>query len=218
MQCAKIANSHGPVAQLGERSVRIREVEGSNPFRSTTSSEQASHRLFRLFYCFLKVRSALVSLFLLFPKSFAGANLSGSPLFWQVSYRLRRLFLFLSEKPPVRSLHCASSSQKALLAQTFPGALIFGKFRIACAGFFYSCLKSRRCARSTAPPLPKKLCLRKSFRGPQFFAVFQATVYICKKSTLKHVAAAAFSIKNCKKFFMEVKTVLHIACSDFFYF
>ncbi len=27
--------SHGPVAQLGARSVRIREVEGSNPFRST---------------------------------------------------------------------------------------------------------------------------------------------------------------------------------------
>ena len=26
---------HGPVAQLGARSVRIREVEGSNPFRST---------------------------------------------------------------------------------------------------------------------------------------------------------------------------------------
>lgn len=28
--------SYGLVAQLGERSVRIREVEGSNPFRSTT--------------------------------------------------------------------------------------------------------------------------------------------------------------------------------------
>ena len=27
----------GPIAQLGERSVRIREVEGSNPFRSTIS-------------------------------------------------------------------------------------------------------------------------------------------------------------------------------------
>ena len=27
----------GPVAQLGERSVRIREVKGSNPSRSTTS-------------------------------------------------------------------------------------------------------------------------------------------------------------------------------------
>ena len=26
---------YGPVAQLGERSVRIREVVGSNPFRST---------------------------------------------------------------------------------------------------------------------------------------------------------------------------------------
>ena len=31
----------GPIAQLGERSVRIREVEGSNPFRSTTDREVA---------------------------------------------------------------------------------------------------------------------------------------------------------------------------------
>ena len=30
--------SYGLVAQLGERSVRIREVEGSNPFRSTKKS------------------------------------------------------------------------------------------------------------------------------------------------------------------------------------
>ena len=29
------ASEYGLVAQLGERSVRIREVEGSNPFRST---------------------------------------------------------------------------------------------------------------------------------------------------------------------------------------
>ena len=29
------AGIYGLVAQLGERSVRIREVEGSNPFRST---------------------------------------------------------------------------------------------------------------------------------------------------------------------------------------
>ena len=31
------ANSYGPVAQLGERSVRIREVESSSLFRSTIS-------------------------------------------------------------------------------------------------------------------------------------------------------------------------------------
>ena len=30
------SGKNGPVAQLGERSVRIREVVGSNPFRSTT--------------------------------------------------------------------------------------------------------------------------------------------------------------------------------------
>ena len=33
----------GLVAQLGERSVRIREVEGSNPFRSTTKSCEISY-------------------------------------------------------------------------------------------------------------------------------------------------------------------------------
>jgi hypothetical protein len=32
---------HGPVAQLGERSVRIREVESSNLFRSTKKSQKS---------------------------------------------------------------------------------------------------------------------------------------------------------------------------------
>ena len=31
---------HGPVAQLGERCVRIAEVEGSNPFGSTKQKDQ----------------------------------------------------------------------------------------------------------------------------------------------------------------------------------
>ena len=34
----------GPIAQLGERSVRIREVEGSNPFRSTNFMAVACSR------------------------------------------------------------------------------------------------------------------------------------------------------------------------------
>ena len=38
----------GRVAQLGERTVRIRKAEGSIPFMSTTS-EQALYRLLRLF-------------------------------------------------------------------------------------------------------------------------------------------------------------------------
>ena len=38
----------GIVAQLGERSVRIREVEGSNPFRSTNKKREALASLFLL--------------------------------------------------------------------------------------------------------------------------------------------------------------------------
>ena len=34
---------YGPIAQLGERSVRIREVEGSNPFESTIKSREIQH-------------------------------------------------------------------------------------------------------------------------------------------------------------------------------
>ncbi len=40
--------TQGPIAQLGERCVRNAEVEGSIPFGSTTS-EQATYRLLRLF-------------------------------------------------------------------------------------------------------------------------------------------------------------------------
>ena len=42
-------SSHGPIAQLGERSVRIREVKGSNPSRSTFSSSVIVTLL--LFFC-----------------------------------------------------------------------------------------------------------------------------------------------------------------------
>ena len=35
MYNSRVPSEYGLVAQLGERSVRIREVEGSNPFRST---------------------------------------------------------------------------------------------------------------------------------------------------------------------------------------
>ena len=37
----RIHFAFGPVAQLGERSVRIREVKGSNPSRSTTMNDPA---------------------------------------------------------------------------------------------------------------------------------------------------------------------------------
>ena len=40
---------YGPIAQLGERSVRIREVKGSNPSRSTFSSSVILTLL--LFFC-----------------------------------------------------------------------------------------------------------------------------------------------------------------------
>ena len=40
---------YGPIAQLGERSVRIREVKGSNPSRSTFSSSVIVTLL--LFFC-----------------------------------------------------------------------------------------------------------------------------------------------------------------------
>ena len=42
--------SHGDVAQLGERSVRIREVEGSIPFVSTISTSEES-AVCRFFFC-----------------------------------------------------------------------------------------------------------------------------------------------------------------------
>ena len=38
------SSKHGGVAQLGERSVRIREVEGSNPFVSTTLRGQVGEQ------------------------------------------------------------------------------------------------------------------------------------------------------------------------------
>ena len=38
-KCRKSAFTFGPVAQLGERTVRIRKVEGSIPFESTILAE-----------------------------------------------------------------------------------------------------------------------------------------------------------------------------------
>ena len=35
----EISEKYGPVAQLGERTVRIRKVVGSNPFRSTKMND-----------------------------------------------------------------------------------------------------------------------------------------------------------------------------------
>ena len=49
---------HGDVAQLGERSVRIREVEGSIPFVSTISTSEES-AVCRFFFCVIDEALAL---------------------------------------------------------------------------------------------------------------------------------------------------------------
>ena len=43
--------AHGPVAQLGERRVRIAEAEGSNPFGSTRTETPVSSEKLGLFLC-----------------------------------------------------------------------------------------------------------------------------------------------------------------------
>ena len=45
------AATHGPVAQLGERRVRIAEAEGSNPFGSTKTEAPVSSEKLGLFLC-----------------------------------------------------------------------------------------------------------------------------------------------------------------------
>ena len=48
---------YGLVAQLGERSVRIREVEGSNPFRSTKNPQiQVICGFFIIFFAIIYIR------------------------------------------------------------------------------------------------------------------------------------------------------------------
>ena len=49
----------GPVAQLGERSVRIREVDGSIPFRSTMYEEICKR--ISSFFCSHAVHTSTVS-------------------------------------------------------------------------------------------------------------------------------------------------------------
>ncbi len=43
--------AHGPVAQLGERRVRIAEAEGSNPFGSTKTETPVSSEKLGFFLC-----------------------------------------------------------------------------------------------------------------------------------------------------------------------
>ena len=52
---------YGPIAQLGERSVRIREVEGSNPFRSTTRKRLGACAASSLFLFQIGVRNGKYS-------------------------------------------------------------------------------------------------------------------------------------------------------------
>ena len=113
-----------------------------------------------------KSRLSLTPSLLLSPKRFSLKNVLGSPgLSLQVPYRLFRLFysvlksrkcassaqvphcsrqlLFLVAKAVSRSLHCASSSQKALRCKSFWDTMIFSDFVYVLAAFVYNPCKSR---------------------------------------------------------------------------
>ena len=84
---ADCISKYGGVAQLGERTVRIRKVKGSNPSVSTMSS-QALYRLRRLFMLCFKSRLALTPLLLL-SKS--------NPLRWASIWFFWQWLLFMVE-------------------------------------------------------------------------------------------------------------------------
>lgn len=54
------SDKFGPVAQLGERSVRIREVKGSNPSRSTTKTACRKQAVFCLCKVFMQLRKGVI--------------------------------------------------------------------------------------------------------------------------------------------------------------
>ncbi len=84
------AATHGPVAQLGERRVRIAEAEGSNPFGSTKTETPVSSKKLGLFLCLCGFSSFLVF-----------ANLAGScGLF---AYRLHRNYTVKYPLPAKRA-------------------------------------------------------------------------------------------------------------------
>ena len=52
----RLKRAYGPVAQLGERTVRIRKVVGSNPFRSTIVKSLVAIVVARLFALLFQLR------------------------------------------------------------------------------------------------------------------------------------------------------------------
>ena len=85
------AATHGPVAQLGERRVRIAEAEGSNPFGSTRTETPVSCLKLGLFLCLSGFFATLVlSLFACFcgclsifvREKFVKINRPPSPRLW----------------------------------------------------------------------------------------------------------------------------------------
>ena len=70
------------------------------------------------------------------------------------------------------------------------------KFHIACSDFFYSVLKSRKCAHFTVPPLPKTFFFEKRFGVPGLslqvpYRLFRLFLFCIEKSEVRFVSASS---------------------------
>ena len=101
----------GGVAQLGERTVRIRKVKGSNPSVSTTS-EQALYRLLRLFLQKSERAHAAAPPFQTEPAALGFDLVLGAALKVAESILLR---CYTSEQALYRLLRLFCKSQSALM-------------------------------------------------------------------------------------------------------